>query len=236
MTETEWLGCADPYTMLEFLKGKASDRKLRLFAVACCRHIGHLLEDPRCQQALEVYDSYANGLCGRAAMGKAHRNAEAAFDPYNGRRLNEQGIWSGDPWVQFYARGAVRATGRSDAWEAARQARSAAALAMQIGATVPGKEAYLAEEVRQLALLHDIFGNPFRPSPPLPPAVLTWNDGTIPRIAQAIYEERAFDRLPVLADALEEVRCHDAHILRHCRQPGEHVRGCWVVDLVLGKQ
>jgi hypothetical protein len=64
---------------------------------------------------------------------------------------------------------------------------------------------------------------------------LTWNDGTVIKIAQAIYNERAFERLPILADALEDAGCDNADILRHCREPGEHMRGCWVVDLLLGK-
>jgi hypothetical protein len=68
------------------------------------------------------------------------------------------------------------------------------------------------------------------------PAWAAWNDGTIPKLAQAIYEERAFDRLPILADALEEAGCDNADILAHCRQPGPHVRGCWVVDLLVGKE
>ena len=67
------------------------------------------------------------------------------------------------------------------------------------------------------------------------PSWLSWNDGTIPKLAQAIYDDRAFDRLPILADALEEAGCDNADILNHCRQPGEHVRGCWVVDLLLNK-
>jgi hypothetical protein len=94
--------------------------------------------------------------------------------------------------------------------------------------------------VRQLALLsacvRDIFGNPFRRAPPLPPSVLAWNDAIIRRIAEGIYDERAFDRLPVLADAVEEAGCTDAEILAHCRGLGPHVRGCWVVDLLLGKE
>jgi hypothetical protein len=85
------------------------------------------------------------------------------------------------------------------------------------------------------ALLRCIFGNPFRPAPSLAPAVLAWNGGTVPKLAAAIYEERAFDRLPILADALEDAGCTDADILGHCRGGGEHVRDCWVVDLVLGK-
>ena len=66
-------------------------------------------------------------------------------------------------------------------------------------------------------------------------AWLAWNDGTIRKMAQVIYGDRAFDRLPLLADALEDAGCTDADILGHCRTPGEHVRGCWVVDLLLGK-
>jgi hypothetical protein len=64
---------------------------------------------------------------------------------------------------------------------------------------------------------------------------LAWNENTVPRLAQTIYDERAFDRLPILADALEEAGCTDTAILDHCRQPGEHYRGCWAVDLLLGK-
>jgi hypothetical protein len=64
---------------------------------------------------------------------------------------------------------------------------------------------------------------------------LSWNDGIVPKLAQAIYDDRVFDRLPILADALEEAGCTNADILNHCRRPGEHVRGCWVVDLLLGK-
>lgn len=83
-------------------------------------------------------------------------------------------------------------------------------------------------------VLRDIFGNPFR-RVTVDPAWLAWNDGTVVKMAQCIYEDRAFDQLPILADALEEAGCVDTGILRHCRQEGEHVRGCWVVDLLLGK-
>jgi hypothetical protein len=58
----------------------------------------------------------------------------------------------------------------------------------------------------------------------------------VARLARGIYDDRAFDRLPILADALEDAGCHDTAILDHCRQPGPHVRGCWVVDLLLGKE
>jgi hypothetical protein len=88
----------------------------------------------------------------------------------------------------------------------------------------------------QKRLLHDIFGPlPFRPVH-LDRSLLTWRDGVIPRMAQTIYEERAFDRMPILADALEEAGLTDQDILGHCRQQGTiHVRGCFVVDLLLGR-
>jgi hypothetical protein len=85
-------------------------------------------------------------------------------------------------------------------------------------------------------LLRFLLGNPFRPVAPLAPAVPAWNNGTVPNLAAAIYEERAFDRLPVLADALEDAGCTGAKVLGHCRSGREHVRGYWAVDLVLGKE
>ena len=77
-----------------------------------------------------------------------------------------------------------------------------------------------------------VFGNPFRPVVADP----TWLKPTAVSIASSIYADRAFDRLPILADALEEAGCAHADVLLHCRTPGEHVRGCWVVDMVLGKE
>jgi hypothetical protein len=86
----------------------------------------------------------------------------------------------------------------------------------------------------QADLVRDIFGSPFSPIH-ASPEWLTWNDGTIQKLAQAIYADRAFDRLPILADALEDAGCDNTDLLAHCRGPGPHVRGCWAVDLVLGK-
>ena len=80
--------------------------------------------------------------------------------------------------------------------------------------------------------LHD----PFQSIPTIDPAWLVWNQGTIPKVAQAIYDQRAFDRMPILGDALEEAGCNNEEILGHCRQPSEHVKGCWLLDLVLGKE
>ena len=86
----------------------------------------------------------------------------------------------------------------------------------------------------QSNLVRDILGNPFRPVW-FDPSWIAWNDGTVRKLAQVISDDRAFDRLPILADALEDAGCTDTDILGHCRNGGEHVRGCWVVDALLGK-
>jgi hypothetical protein len=85
---------------------------------------------------------------------------------------------------------------------------------------------------RQVQILHDLFGNPFRPVK-IDPA---WLTPKVVNLAQEIYDHRAFDRLPALADALAAATCTNAEILAHCRALGPHVRGCWVLDLVLGKE
>jgi hypothetical protein len=96
------------------------------------------------------------------------------------------------------------------------------------GAIAPDPD---GERAAQAHLLRDIFGNPFGPVRVDP----SWATATVTDLATTIYEERAFDRMPILADALEEAGCDNAAILSHCRGPGPHVRGCWVVDLVTGR-
>jgi hypothetical protein len=81
-------------------------------------------------------------------------------------------------------------------------------------------------------LLRCIFANPFRPVALDP----TWLSSTVKALAQSIYTDRNFEVMPILADALEEAGCSSEDILSHCRGPGEHVRGCWAVDLLLGKE
>ncbi|VTR96240.1 Uncharacterized protein OS=Sorangium cellulosum (strain So ce56) GN=sce5710 PE=4 SV=1 [Gemmata massiliana] len=97
---------------------------------------------------------------------------------------------------------------------------------------VSALEADFRFEAEQLTILaRDIFGDPFRPVT-LDPA---WLTSTVVALAEGIYADRAFDRLPILADALEEAGCGDPGVLSHCRGPGTHVRGCWVVDTLLKK-
>jgi nucleoid-associated protein YgaU len=94
--------------------------------------------------------------------------------------------------------------------------------------------AYSAALRAQADLLREIVGNPYRPIA-ADPAWLTWSGGTLRRIAQHIYDDRRFAELPVLADALEDAGCDNAELLSHCRSGAEHVRGCWAVDVLLGR-
>jgi hypothetical protein len=230
MNEQQWLSCADPIPMLEFLGDKASDRKLRLFACACCRRTWHLLTDERSRNAIEASERYADRRITQrqlmAACGAAQKVALKV--------LNTDGSGAAVVW-------AVQA-----AHEVAKSAQTIPSRA-QLMTELPGGIVNRAiccakalpvprlDERKQLAvLLRDVFGNPFR-HVWLNPAWLACNDGAIPKLAQAIYEERAFDRLPILADALEEAGCTDTDLVDHCRNGGEHILGCWAVDAILAK-
>jgi hypothetical protein len=95
----------------------------------------------------------------------------------------------------------------------------------------------------QCDLMRELFGNPFRPVQGVDSAWLVWQGGTVAQLAQTAYDERHLPegrlepaRLAVVADALEDAGCTRAELLGHLRGPGPHVRGCWALDLVLGKQ
>jgi hypothetical protein len=224
MTEAEWLAAAQPYLMLRFLRdrGGASERKLRLFAVACCRRVWTLLTDERGRRAVEVAERFADRLAGDQERGAAAGGAS----PFKGS--------SNEGYPAQFACWSTCADESSGAAEVAAEWAAQVVAGANEGRTA-WPVAIEANQAAQAALLRDIVGNPFGMAPSLAPAVLAWNNGTVGKLAAAIYEERAFDRLPVLADALEDAGCTDTAVLAHCRSGGEHVRGCWVVDLVLGK-
>jgi len=202
--------------MLDFLRDQMNSRKMRLFACSCCRHIWHRLIDERSRNAVEAAERYAEGLITHADLKRAWVEASEALQ---GSLVTHSG----------QSRAAIVAK------HAADPARSSLAEAVSDAARVGYSQKELdTEKATQATLLHDLVGNPFRPVS-VTSSWLAWNDGTVVKLAEAIYEDRAFDRLPILADALEEAGCDDADILGHCRQPGEHVRGCWVIDLLLGK-
>jgi hypothetical protein len=226
MTEAEWFGSTDPWSMLQFLRGRSSDRKLRLFAVACCRRIWHFFADEVCKQTVEVGERFADGLASRNDRKAARAVAQAyAYAEVSAGREQHR------DWASA-ALATVETPARSAALSAFLSAARTPANSCERDPLLFQEKRNL-EQVEQCRLLRDVF-NPFRPVS-LDPVWLAWNDGTVPKMAQAIYHERAFDRLPILADALEDAGCDNADVLAHCRGEGEHVRGCWVVDLLLGR-
>jgi hypothetical protein len=215
MTEPEWLECTDPQDLLDFLWGKASGRKLRLFACARCRQLWHLLTDRRSRIAVEVAEQFADHQATAAQLNEAAVAAWNARWDEVGSRVAVSTVLADDP------------TGKR-AWKSARD----------LGGEDDVQQALLAAAGKQVPTLRDLFGNPFRPIPTNP----SWLTPTVVSLAQAAYDERTLPsgeldsvRLAILADALEEAGCDNADILAHCRRPGRHTRGCFVVDALLCK-
>jgi hypothetical protein len=285
MTKAEWLRCTNPTKLLNKVKNRG-ERKLRLFAVACCRRIEHLFPDDRCRRAVAVAELEADGRAEpdesenarrAAAEAACHFGARAdcaSHDAYCqiGDYLDRLPEW----WERYGALVQDRAAAAEAAAEAGtldhshrESTRAAAAVAacdalwLSFGYGANGSwddaasavyfsrlpvpdgdpdddagEHYASyvqdpqEQVAQRLLIDCIFGNPFR--------VVTfspeWRTSTASALARQMYESRDFSALPILADALQDAGCTSAEILNHCRGPGPHVRGCWVVDSVLGKE
>ena len=293
MTESDWLSIDDPAAMLAHVRPKASDRKLRLFAAACCRSVWDQLTDPRSRRAVEVAELAADGDGKFATDSEVEMGAHMAD---NGR-----GPFAGPHWA-------------AQATLGLRSASEAAQVAVRYSGTPPAAQA---------ALLREVFGNPWRTMRCLisscprcggttsrgPEGIdgprfcyrcpgdvlfereidgwLAWNNGTVPRIAEAIYKDRRWGDMPILADALQDAGCEDEELIAHCQgkflcpgcsqdDPDErwygggggwcawcdrsgpelhwvttantpnaeeerkharpHARGCWALDLLLGKE
>jgi hypothetical protein len=208
-----------------------SDRKMRLFAVACFRHLkSRFPSPPEYDEFVEWAELYADGaasLVDHTTIGEEVTTYVEDYAP--------------DWWTGLARLIAFAIYSPCDHFLGIRQATLQVLRYDQLpGEDRTGLEA--EEFAYQAIVLRDLIGTtPFRPVP-VDPHWLTWNDGMIPKIAQVIYDERQLPegtldntRLAVLADALEEAGCTNADILDHCRQSGEHYRGCWVVDLMLGR-
>src|SRR5262245_45497126 len=252
MTEKRWLHGNDIRTMLRFLAGKVSDRKLLLFAVACCRRIWPYLDDQRTRWVVERAELFADGLtsvtdlqtAGAAAM-TAWKEAMAAADTAKAE-AQAAGHWSkatAPEWARLRKLAWAADTGTHWTKETVHAVDQIACTAREVAGDVSNmaleevedRQSNLEREAH-VALLRHIVGNPFHPQA-VDDYILAWNDMVIPKIAQGIYEEGDFQRLPILADALEEAGCTNEDILTHCRDPKQvHVKGCWVVDLLLGKE
>jgi hypothetical protein len=222
MTEKQWLACTDPEKMLKSLKGRAGDRKLRLFACACCRQVWHSLTDRRCRAAVEQAERYADGLATKKGLTPFRVAARQAV------LRKDIAYWRGRT---FHA--CLNAVEGGPAHAVAGWAAQDA-----YGAVLCGDGDHQAARGTQAALLRDLF-RPFRPVPLSP----GWLTPQVIALARAAYDQRELPaghldptRLAILADSLEDTGWDQPDLLAHLRGPGPHVRGCWAVDLLLGKE
>jgi hypothetical protein len=248
MTERDWLDCPEPGRMLEWLHGKSSERKLRLFALACCYRINRLITNPAARAAVEFAErDVERGVLRRKRRATVEGAAQNAHQDASNKTLSSpEGVERVRGLIVSKAIEAAAAVLRSDPFYAALYASifSSWALAWEaLIASMPDSYTELPnefksiEERHQASLLRCIF-NPFhtfsRDRTLLTPTVRT--------LARAAYQERILPsgeleavRLAVLADAVEEAGCIEPAIPDHLRGPGPHVRGCFAVDLILGK-
>ena len=242
MTEEEWLTCERPEVALRFLHEKATERKARLFGCAECRQRWDVLYHHRSRSGLEVAERFADADASDDEIQTAFYYAEVPTfghdhdgtwrELLDGRpvpeeilRLAELGVLSPTDFTQIESTLAAKTR---------RRIYDAANLVYYTCADNPLVAFVRLREFvwSGMWLVRDIFGNPFRPVA-FDPA---WRTDTATALARTMYDQREFGAMPILADALQDAGCDNAEILHHCRSDGPHVRGCWVVDLVLGKE
>jgi hypothetical protein len=216
VTEEQWLAGADIWAMwrsLPWMDGyNGHQRKRLLLTVAIVRRVEELMLDPRSRAVLSVAEAYADGAATGDAIATAHRAAYEAEDQAFPTQAAE-----------FEANAARKV------WNCWSDLGEAAGAAIAAGAQ---PKAIQAEKQEAIHLIHDVFGNPFRPVE----FDSKWRSSAVTSLAQSTYDNRDFAAMPVLADALAESGCDNSTIVEHCRNGRPHVRGCWVVDLVLGKE
>jgi hypothetical protein len=250
MNEQDWFTWWDAFDLLSWCEDdecKLNQRKLRLFAAACCRTIWPLLTEDLTRRAVKAAEWVADHERDREVLLAVRREAEEALrvaEP----AAHEPAAATRESVLAFHLANLAELLTREDfiykhmAQDVADMVTGLAMLTPippQLWGTADGdaiaeKAAGERGEIDR-GLVREIFCNPLRPLS-AHPSWLRWNGGAVASMAQTIYDDRAFERMPILADALEDAGCTEAAIIDHCRGPGPHVRGCWVVDLLLQKQ
>jgi hypothetical protein len=253
MTESEWLTCDDWRPMLKYLQKGASNRKRTLYLCAGLRTFGDLIYSEHTWEALGVAERAVEGNATEKEIADAAWAAECPtfesdFDPeylrtsyqkfgdYSNdvKNLLKMGVYSEADIQRGVQEGELLGDRRTT-----NRLRTVASIAesclvhLQLG--LGEFSSYLLKNLDQCNwpkgwLVREIFGNPFRETPFNP----DWRSETVLDIAQGAYEERAFERLAVLSDALLDAGCDDGELLEHLRSEGPHFKGCWALDKVLG--
>jgi hypothetical protein len=220
MTEADWLACSTTSRMLDYLRDKCTARKLRLFICAALRQdsVWTLLSSKSSRQAVEVGERYSEGIATSKEMTSARNGAHRVFLRMFATGTSAQrvslGLTVDMTWLDSHL--------------------------LRHGVTNCIR--YICEDGLPIpvALLCDIFGNPFRSPPGLAPSLL--NPDVLAH-ARSAYDDRLLpagtlnpSHLASLADALAAAGCTDAELLGHLRSPVNHVRGCFAIDLILGRE
>jgi hypothetical protein len=221
MTEEEWLTPGDLRKHVDFLYARKRARKLRLFSIACCRQLEPWIDEPKLLEALLRAEQFADKELSEATIAKWRRKV----NQLERERVKGRGeTWTPQMAVYHYVSTVClenQYSGYSDNWRA-----------LVYSGRVFGEDFVRRGPQLAHALLLDVFGNPFRSVAFAP----EWRTDTVLALARTMYESRDFSAMPILADALQDAGCDNLDILAHCRDTAlTHVRGCWVVDLVLGK-
>ena len=237
MTEDEWSESENPFQMLCYLKsrpGKArlrthfgrgpALRKLRLFLVSCCRRVAQYLSDERSINAIEVAERFADGFATFKELERAHGNARKAYSAVREKKAA----------TEYCAAAVAYEAARSDLnWTNAIESciYGADVATMVPVAAAQGDDFAIKhrEERHQAELLRDVLGN----CPSLMRPTMDAPSQTVVDVAKTIYEGTTFEGMPILADALEESGCCEELVLTHCRSGQQHIKGCWVLDLIL---
>jgi hypothetical protein len=228
VSDADWLNATRPFEMMrwwEYFRGKPSPRKHRLLACAAVRLIWHLATDSRLRRAVEVAEAFADHQVAPDILTTAHEEA-LALGLARGAVLEHMS--SAEPGWQAVC----------DAWRIAHAAASAADPSDAVlgnamhHAAQDGGQGKDTEDPVQAALVRDVLGNPLRPVIFDP----DWRTPEVVALAERIYVDRAFGRMPALGDSLVQAGCRDEEVVGHCRSDGMHIRGCWVVDLALGRK
>jgi hypothetical protein len=214
LTAADWPTCSDPNRLLTHVAGRMSERKLRLVTVAAAR----LVWDTITSEMREAVDTAERLADGQASAEELQWFRDRLFPFLHGR---------GPAGVQKWS----TAGPDRDAFFLVFAATDPSQMVRRLHNTGVWSLGSAAHSGRVAPLVRDIVGDPFHPATFEP----AWRTADVIGLAEAAYERRAFDRLPILADALEDAGCQDQSILTHCRSGGPHVRGCWVVDLALGR-
>lgn len=232
MTEEEvWRTSSEPSTILKFLGEQTNSRKLRLFVIACCYRIWHCLDESRGRQLVETAEQCAEGLLTieQSIETGHHLQTEHSADTVGRlcqeRALNYEAVETalhtatlvnGNLHTDLAVRIGQLVAGVLRAEACGFEERPTDEFAHEYSLTLSIQE---SEDIIQSAYIRDIFGNPFRPVTMNP----SWLSSNVIDLARTIYDERCFERLPILADALMDAGCNNEDILNHCRSEGPHV-------------